>query len=262
MKYNLLTISMFLFLPATVLPQTYTTEFEETENPISENGVWLNGRTDGLDWSDVATYSGVAHGTAATLRYSDPTAVLKGTWAEDQMVEATVYSVNQTGRLYQEVELRLRSSISPHSCTGYEVFFRCLKTPHAYTQIVRWNGPVADFTILADKSGPQYGVTNGDVVKATIVGNVITAFINGVQMAQVTDDAFTSGNPGIGFNFGCNGTYQDFGLTDCTAKAILRAVENSSILKPWRHFSGPYYLGLYPPNSRGWVLKAANMGAR
>jgi hypothetical protein len=216
-----------------VFPQTYTTDFEETENPISENGVWLNGKTDGLDWSDVAAYSGVAHGTATTVRYSDPTAVLKGTWADDQMAEATVYSVNQTGRLNQEVELRLRSSISPHSCTGYEIFFRCLKTPSAYTQIVRWNGPVADFTMLADKGGPEYGVTDGDVVKATIVGNVITAFINGVQMAQVTDDTFSSGNPGIGFNYGCNGTYQDFGLTNFTAKGIRRSAKNSSTVKPY-----------------------------
>src|SRR4029079_13103112 len=112
------------------------------------------------------------------------------------------YSNNPTSNLYQEVELQLRHTLSAHSATGYEVLFRCLKTSAAYTQIVRWNGARGNFTYLAGATGAQFGVQTGDIVKATIVGNVITAYINGVQVLQATDNTFTSGAPGIGFNYG------------------------------------------------------------
>jgi hypothetical protein len=46
---------------------------------------------------------------------------------------------------------------------------------------------------------PYPGITTGDVVKAAIVGNVITAFVNGVAVAQATDDTFSTGSPGFGF---------------------------------------------------------------
>ena len=76
---------------------------------------------------------------------------------------------------------------------------------------------MADFTYLANLSGPQYSVTTGDVVKATIVGNVITSYKNGVQMAQVTDNTYAAGNPGMGFNEGVNGSY---GYTSYTATVL------------------------------------------
>jgi len=41
---------------------TYTTEFRLTESPISEGGNWINGKAAGLDWSDVATVTGLAFG--------------------------------------------------------------------------------------------------------------------------------------------------------------------------------------------------------
>jgi hypothetical protein len=45
------------------------------------------------------------------------------------------------------------------------------------------------------------------VVKATIVGNVITAYKNGVELGHVTDNTYSTGNPGMGFNEGINGEY-------------------------------------------------------
>ncbi len=89
-------------------------------------------------------------------------------------------------------------------------------------QIVRWDGPFADFTVLQSLSGQQYGVTNGDTVSATIVGNVITAFKNGVQQGQATDDTYSSGSPGIGFNLdntisGCSGSNPTYGFSSFTA---------------------------------------------
>ncbi len=218
------TVSLLIFLLALAFlsgskatARTYSTNFPLIEEPISESGNWINGGTTGFDWYNVRTDGTHAHGTNTTGSYSDPTAILKGTWGANQTVEATVYSVNQTSSLFQEVELRLRSSISAHSCKGYEILFRCLKTGSAYSQIVRWNGPLGDFTYLSEKSGSQYGVANGDVVKATIVGNVIKVYINNVEINTATDDTYVSGNPGMGFNYGCNGTYGDFGFSNFRA---------------------------------------------
>ena len=138
------------------------------------------------------------------------------------MAQATVHTVNQTDSLFEEVELRLRSSISAHSNTGYEINFRCSKTNNAYSQIVRWNGPLGNFTYLWNNGGSQYGVKNGDVVKATIVGNVITTYINGVQIATVTDNTFKTGNPGMGFYLqGGSGVSRDYGFTNFTASDAL-----------------------------------------
>jgi hypothetical protein len=197
---------------------SYTTSFPLEENPISEGGNWVNGGDLGLDWANVSTASGLAIGHQVGVSYSDGTALLTGTWSPDQAAKAVVYSIKQDDECYQEVELRLRSSLSPHSCKGYEIIFKASKTSHAYLQIVRWNGPFGDFTYLQSRDGAQYGVKTGDTVEATIVGSVITAYINGVKMLQATDTVFKNGNPGIGFNLenklpGCRGTNGNYGFT-------------------------------------------------
>jgi hypothetical protein len=198
---------------------TYSTSFPLAENPISESGLWVNGKTTGVDWADVRTTPGLALGVElGTGGYDDSTALLTGTWGPNQTVQATVHSVNQNDAIFEEVELRLRSSLSAHSATGYEILFRCSKTGNAYAQIVRWNGPFGDFTYLDKKGGSNCGVANGDVVKATMVGNLITVYINGVVVAEATDDAFAGGSPGIGFFLqGTTGVNGDYGFTSFSA---------------------------------------------
>jgi hypothetical protein len=93
------------------------------------------------------------------------------------------------------------------------VFFRCLKTENAYAEIVRWNGPNGDFTSLRKLSGPDYGVQDGDLVEATIDGDVLRGFINGVEVISAADDTYGAGSPGIGFNFGVGDTNVDHGFT-------------------------------------------------
>lgn len=202
----------------------YTTNFSLAENPISERGKWTNGQTDGLDWTNVRTTPGFAFGTELgghrhpPQQYDDSTAILTGTWGPDQTAQGTVHTVKPNDTINEEVELRLRSALSPHKATGYEILFRAAKSAKSYCEIVRWNGPLGDFTYLSRARGPQCGVATGDVVKATIRGNVITAYINGAQVVQATDNTFMSGNPGIGFYLeratGVNG---DYGFTNFTA---------------------------------------------
>jgi hypothetical protein len=190
------------------------------ENPISERGKWVNGREVGIRWANIATTPGLAYGTeSGRSGYDDSTALLTGTWGSDQMAEATVRSVNQTERVYEEVELRLRSSLSAQRATGYEINFRCSKTAKAYAQIVRWDGRFGKFTYLTTQDGMKYGVADEDVVKATIVGNVITAYINGVQVLQATDNVYTIGSPGMGFflDGAASGVNKDYGFANFKA---------------------------------------------
>lgn len=192
--------------------RTYTTHFPLTENPISENANWTNGKANGFDWADIRTIPGLAFGTeVGTIKYDDSTALLTGRWGPNQTVRSTVYSVNpQTNtKIWEEVEIRLRSSISTHTNTGYEVLFEL--PPHNFCQVVRWNGPLGDWTSLGYLGS---GVHNGDVVKAMIVGNVITVYVNGVSQGQVTDSTYASGNPGMGFYLeGTTGVNRDYGFT-------------------------------------------------
>jgi len=198
---------------------TYATNFPLSENPVSERGNWECGKTVGLDWADIATTPGRAFGLESGLTgYDDSTALLTGTWGPNQTVQATVFTANQNDKLWEEVELRLRSSLSAHSATGYEILFKCSKTKKAYSDIVRWEGPLSKFTYLSHKDGAEYGVANGDVVKATMVGNVITVYKNGVQMAQLTDGTYATGQPGMGFFLqGGTGVNRDYGFTSFSA---------------------------------------------
>jgi hypothetical protein len=216
--------------------RSYRTDFSLVENPISEGGMWLNGRRDGIDWIDVVSAGGYAHGevsrmTAAERRveqgnlepgddpgaptgdYDDPSAVLTGSWGCDQHARAVAFCRDPTEDYFQELQFRLRSQLAPHWCTGYEVFWRCLRGESSYAEIVRWNGKIGDWISLKRLVGPRYGVQDGDLLEASIFGNVITGFINGVEVISVTDDAFSEGAPGIGFNFYVGTTNVDHGFS-------------------------------------------------
>jgi hypothetical protein len=117
------------------------------------------------------------------------------------MAQATVYTVNQTRAIAEEVELRLRTKITPHRITGYEFDYRVTADGSQYMSIVRWNGKLNDFTYLTKNPctacGP--GLHNGDTIEATAIGSTLTLYINAMQYLQATDDTFMDGSPGIGF---------------------------------------------------------------
>ena len=221
MKPCVATIVLALASAATLGALAYTSSFPVAENPISEGNKWMNGKTVGLDWTtDVRTTRGLAFGTQSGVGgYVDSVAILQGTWGPDQSASATVRSVNQKGgRVYEEVEILLRCSLSAHSARAYEINFRALNSSESYTEIIRWNGPRGDFTYLAQRRGSAYRIKDGDVVKATVVGNVITSYINGVAVASARDSTYGDGNPGMGFFLqGATGVNRDYGFTTFSA---------------------------------------------
>ena len=202
-------------LPKKTPVRSYKTEFKKNETPISEGGLWLNGRKDGIDWCDILVRDGIAFGEVSRNQkaerraeqaalgagiegapvgdYDDPTAVLTGTWGPNQYGKARVFTKNQTEKYFQEVQIRLRHNMSANFCSGYEVFWRCLDTEAGYAEIVRWNGPVGGWTSLAKLVGKQYGVKDGDIIEASIVGNVITGYLNGVKSISIVDDKIKTG---------------------------------------------------------------------
>ena len=139
--------------PGTTPVRSYASDFSRDETPISDGGLWVNGRTDGVDWCDVLVQDGACIGEVTRMAvaeqraeqgnltpgedaapvgdYDDPTAVIGGDWGPTQCARGVVFSRNQTNQYFQEVEIRLRTTITPHSITGYEVFFRALKTDEA-----------------------------------------------------------------------------------------------------------------------------------
>jgi len=200
--------------PAAPQVASYATKFPNAESPISEGGRWIGGKTAGLDWGDVSTKPGYATGKAGPKRFGDSVALLTGDWPANQSVELVVD--RRKVKRYPEVSMRLRSSLAKHNCDGYEISFSLKDDDTAYLIIVRWNGPLADFTYLVNTQGKQYGVKTGDLVKATIVGNEIKAYKNGVLMGSAKDNTYIHNNPGFGFNEGDNG---DYGISSFSAKA-------------------------------------------
>ena len=187
--------------------KTYTTNFAGLENPLSEGGVWSNV---GLDWTNVQKVNGLACGTLdGTGGYNDSYAHLSG-FPADHTASAVVRVASGLTDTH-EVELLMRWADSARSARGYE----CNMNYQGGCQIVRWNGTIGDFTVLGGANAP--GVSTGDVFKASVVGNVITVWLNNTQIVQVTDGTFTSGNPGIGFYRRTSGANTDYGFTSFTA---------------------------------------------
>jgi hypothetical protein len=232
-------VTLYLIAFPTPAPATdYSTKFPNAEPLISEGGHWMTAGSPGVNWhetlcgghgdrhvSRVSTAPGYAFGPIGPERFGDSLALLTGNWKPDQMAEATVRLVDSSG--YPEVEIRLRTS--PKDATGYEIMWSALgKKETAYLAIAKWDGPGSKpphYTILKSLKGSEYGAVTGDVVKGMIVGHTITAYTNGRMQFQISDDTFTTGNPGFGFNEGPSGTY---GISSFAASDTVSSSRNAT----------------------------------
>lgn len=240
-------------------PRTYTTSFPNTENPISENHNWVNaGRcgdpllcSGGRD-ANISTCSGVAHGTQdghIPPPYDDSGAVVAGSWGANQFVEIVV---NWDGAFnsndYDEVEIRLRMTVSPNGTSCYEINCRVGNSGKQYIQMERANAGNGFTPPFAELDGPTAACVNGTVMTATIVNNnlgqpVISAYLDGNLAIQGTDtdgvNALQSGSPGLGFfRQGTNVQNSDFGISSFTASdrfprfAVQRQLESLAHPEP------------------------------
>lgn len=181
---------------------SFFTTFAGTENPVSEGGKWLGGLTDGLDWNDFQSASGRAYAARAGggVNFDDSVLILKPSAfvaAPAQSVEITIYRAPNYNPdpLAHEIGIFLRGDISAHSMRAYEVYLNS----QGNFGIVVWFGPVNSFDYLS-VTGPTPGVpVNGDKLRAQIVGNVITVYMNSVLVATATDSGnhWPTGQPGL-----------------------------------------------------------------
>jgi hypothetical protein len=199
----------------------YSTDFDAAEAPLSEDGAWHH---EGTPWTAVESAEGVAFGTqpvasdrVANEDYNDSYAYLSG-FPPDQQASATIHLGTVDPSCTHEVELLLRWADSPDSARGYECN---LSYNGSYVHIVRWDGPLGEFTFLSSGNVPS-GIRDGDTFSASAVGDRLALSVNGVVLASARDTTFTSGNPGIGFYRGIPGcgTFGDFGFTSFTAGSI------------------------------------------
>ncbi len=202
----------------------YHTVFPVAQNPISEGNAWPeSGAGTGIDWTNIQTVAGVASGTQPPASgFTDSLAVLSG-FAPDVTAAGTIVinSATLPGDTH-EVEILLRFSIGPHDAHGYECNYAW---DGAYTQIVRWNGALGDFTMIQDTGGPSFGAPQtGDQLEAKISGNIITVtmirsgvrtVVNTADITSVGGTVWKNGNPGIG-SWHANST-QNYGFTSYTA---------------------------------------------
>ena len=188
---------------------SYTTSLPLTENPISENGNWLNGKTNGIDWNDCQTMGGspgFASGTQpGTGQYNDSICVLTGTFSAAQSAAVTVHVAHSIGAQYDEVEAHVNTTIIAGKITGYEGYCPIAGSSTDPMQIVRWNGPLANatnsnngFTVLKGLAGVT--CTTGDVVKLSNDGTGnLTLSKNGTAEITFKDATYLGGSPGMGF---------------------------------------------------------------
>lgn len=190
----------------------YSTNFDLTENPLSEGGKW---RRASNAWTNVQTAGGVAFGTnGVTDGYDDSYAILSG-FGPDYAAEAVVFrDASLSADVTHEVELLLRMSDDANGVRGYE----CLFSWNGGLQIMRWNGRPGDFTELPVANARSLGrpLMTGDIIRGTINGNTIRIYINGVEMGRAVDSTFSTGQPGIGFFIRPRGHQRLLGLSSYT----------------------------------------------
>lgn len=178
---------------STPVSASFSTNFPTNENPISQGGLWTCGRAVGLDWNSPQSISGQGGfpGAATSVSFDDSIAHLSG-FNANHFAQGTVVNTVADGNGH-ETEILLRFNITAHSATGYEVYW----STNEGINLVRWNGPIGDFTYI-DSNG-SFTPSTGRVLKATVVGSLITVFVDGVPIISHSDSTWTTGNPGMGF---------------------------------------------------------------
>lgn len=204
----------------------FTTNFPLTENPISEGGVWVRGRSEGIDWTDPRTNGTICFGTQTPHTNppdDDSIAHLTG-FGPDHFAQGTVHTTGVGGTM--EFELLVRATIVPHSAILYEFDF--LNDGRVF--LARWNGALNNFTVLNGNSPiATLSIHDGDVMKATASGNILTLHQGGVLKATydllanfVGDGSsiISTGNPGMGYWYVDTGAASsDFCFSSFTAQS-------------------------------------------
>ena len=217
-----MTIARLVSEGGSATPTSYTTTFAAAEQPLSESGVWKNGQTVGLQWTDVKSTIGYAGpSTGNMIDAEDSLAVLDSTKFNISADQEVVVTISKTGPTIDsaEVELGLRWGMSANNAPGYEILI-----PHAGNpQFIRQNGPYGSYAILTETSlGTWQSVAHGDQLRAKIVGTVITLYQKRGAAAEVATTTYdtagdgikhSTGMPAMGFYRTNGGVISNYGIS-------------------------------------------------
>ena len=216
-----LSLVILLSVATVLLGRSYTAPFSVVENPVSESGNWISGHAGSTStacnggttycWGDMKVIAGnLLVGNDEPTTYGDPTAILSGTWGDNQDVTLTLRTNGVQTGCCKESEIRLRSALgvqrgtcSNTNCnTGYEIL--CDMSDSGYAlQVVKWFGPNGiqgvGFDYL-DSGGTA--CVNGDVLRATISGTGaatrIHVYKNGTEVSFGTYGTAGVQDPNVG----------------------------------------------------------------
>jgi hypothetical protein len=158
------------------LPQGfYTKTFGTTENPVSENGVWLNaGGSVAQYWKPLRVSGGRLHATQFTTEYEDNVAIINPGVIGFQGAHVIRGGIHITGGysapdFTHEAQLLLRGGFGNNHIEGYEVL---LQLGASKPVILKWYGSGGGgfFAQLANTSESELGFQNGDIMIAQISG--------------------------------------------------------------------------------------------
>lgn len=203
------TVQHFVYPPArslTILGKKpmeayYETTFPNDENPLSEGGVWFN-RTG--TFSAMRSNGGnalITHDGITDPNYDDSIAHLEG-FPPDHYIEVVVFKTGGAFANNQEIELHVRCQTWPNLINSYEI----LVNPDGGSPgTFRWEGDTDEtfYTSLSGSTMYLPSLANNDILRAEIIGNIITLYQNGtnrgtVNIASISGNVFSTGNPGIG----------------------------------------------------------------
>ena len=170
----------------------------------------------------------------ANVNYGDALAVATGSWGADQSASVTVGNLAPQAGGYEEFDVHLR--VDPNTGTGYEITWGYNNN---YIAVATWNAH-GGYTNL-NFTPTSTAIHPGDVLTASITGNVISVFTDGALVATVTDNTFSSGNPGFGFNQG--GTHE-YGISSFSAS-------DSGTIQPPPPGPLPPVITAFSPDSNG-----------
>ena len=187
-----------------VVANEYLTDFAADQNPLAEGGAWARNQANFC--TNARSLGGVALGTQVADITDDSYAILQDaainqSWGANYELEAVVFrDISLNVAASHEIELNVRAADGPDFYRCYEILF----SHSGQIECFRWGGPFNTFAALPGSASGFGTIDDGDVCKVVIVGDIITAWHNGIQRAtfdigSIPDAKFTDGNPAIAF---------------------------------------------------------------
>lgn len=198
-------------IPGGTYAQSLSIGTPVVENPFTQNGFFINGATDGVQWHDMQTVDvgggvvvlcGTQDGSFDGTNYRDSvcTPSAKYAWGKNQYVRGVARVTNRNNTALSEIELWSRIVGSANSWRGYEFTFSMRSSGH-YIQCVRWNGALNSFDVVWNDPSPVV-INDRDVIEVYTIGTSAYIYINGalhgtVDLTAIGGTVFLDGSPGV-----------------------------------------------------------------